>query len=194
MKELIKSDTYQLARWKNGKGLTREIAIFPKTASMQKNDFLWRISSAEVAKGDPFSPYPECDRKLIVWKGEGLSLNGKLLLPNNPISFSGEEFIQCEPIEHIPVADVGIIYKKKYINAELKVHQINLPTTLSLANQTVFLFLASGKECSINDVNLEMGDTIKIENEKSITIQSKYETSIIIYQINISDLIFNKSP
>ena len=189
MIELLKSSSYQSGPWKNGKGLTHQIAIFPANASILEKNFLWRISTAEVRLADPFSTYPDWDRKLIVWTGEGLLLNGKSLIPNTPIGFSGEELIHCDPIGHSPVVDFGIIYKKKYIRAELEVLRISLPTTLSFESGTFFLFLAKGENCQTNEVNLAMGDSIKIENENKIRIQSESETNITLYRISLFDSI-----
>ena len=39
--------------WKNGLGRTRELAVQPSVASM--DDFLWRVSVAEVDSAAPFS-------------------------------------------------------------------------------------------------------------------------------------------
>ena len=187
MIELIKTSSYQLGPWKNGKGLTRQVAISPANATILENNFLWRISSAEVRQADSFSPYPDCDRKLVVWTGQGLLLNRKSLLPNSVISFSGEELIHCNPIGQTPVVDFGIIYKKKYIRAELEVVSVSLPTTLSFKTGIFFLFLAKGENCQMNGVDLTFGDSIKIDNENKIYIQSKSESHITLYQISIFD-------
>ncbi len=46
--------------WKNGLGRTRELAIQPPGAGM--DDFLWRVSVAEVETAAPFSAFPGVDR------------------------------------------------------------------------------------------------------------------------------------
>ena len=47
------------AAWKNGGGVTREVASWPEQAGL--DGFDWRISLAEVAAGGPFSVFPGVD-------------------------------------------------------------------------------------------------------------------------------------
>lgn len=56
--------------WKNGAGLTREIAFGGASAV----DFDWRISLAEVARDAPFSAFPGVDRCIVLLRGAGMRL------------------------------------------------------------------------------------------------------------------------
>ncbi|MFF1659441.1 HutD family protein [Streptomyces sp. NPDC058255] len=58
--------------WKNGGGVTREIAAWPEGADMA--GFVWRVSLAEVAADGPFSAFAEVDRILTMVEGEGMDL------------------------------------------------------------------------------------------------------------------------
>lgn len=60
------------AVWKNGGGVTREIAVFPEGAGM--DDFVWRASLAEVAADGPFSAFPGIDRTITLAEGAGMDL------------------------------------------------------------------------------------------------------------------------
>ncbi len=53
--------------WKNGGGVTEEIAVYPSDAGF--DDFAWRISMARVGQGGPFSRFPGVDRTLAVLEG-----------------------------------------------------------------------------------------------------------------------------
>lgn len=53
--------------WKNGGGVTREVAAFPEGAGF--DDFLWRVSMAEVRADGPFSVFPDVERVLAVLEG-----------------------------------------------------------------------------------------------------------------------------
>ncbi len=57
--------------WKNGGGVTREIAAWPQGSGFE--DFAWRVSMAEVREDGPFSSFPNVDRILTVLEG-GLRL------------------------------------------------------------------------------------------------------------------------
>ena len=56
--------------WKNGAGLTREIAFGGPSAA----EFDWRISVAEVARDAPFSAFPGIDRCITLLRGAGMRL------------------------------------------------------------------------------------------------------------------------
>lgn len=81
--------------WKNGAGLTREIAVGPTGAGA--NDFDWRISLAEVERDAPFSAFPGIDRCIVLLRGAGMrlrsevgALDHRLDQPLVPFHFSGD--------------------------------------------------------------------------------------------------------
>lgn len=78
--------------WKNGGGVTREIAVMPAGAGM--DDFLWRISVAEIASSGPFSRFAGIDRQIMLLEGDGVHLHGpgidhRLDMPLAPFAFDG---------------------------------------------------------------------------------------------------------
>ncbi len=60
--------------WKNGRGFTEELALWPEEASFERDDYDWRISKARVDAGGPFSRFPGIDRILVVTEGPGILL------------------------------------------------------------------------------------------------------------------------
>ncbi|GAB3780369.1 HutD/Ves family protein [Dyella agri] len=80
--------------WKNGLGRTRELAVHPPGAGM--DDFLWRVSVAEVESAAPFSAFPGIDRVIALLDGEGFTMtldDGRvhaLTVPCAPFAFPGE--------------------------------------------------------------------------------------------------------
>ncbi|MEW2417239.1 HutD family protein [Streptomyces sp. NPDC046866] len=69
---LLRAADRQAVPWKNGGGVTREIAAWPEGAGM--DGFAWRVSLAEVAADGPFSSFPGVDRILTLAEGAGMSL------------------------------------------------------------------------------------------------------------------------
>ena len=59
--------------WKNGGGVTHEIAVFPAGATLETFD--WRLSMAEVAADGPFSAFDGIDRTLALMQGAGIDLD-----------------------------------------------------------------------------------------------------------------------
>ena len=81
---------YRAMPWKNGGGVTREVAVFPEAG-----DFHWRLSLATVASDGPFSAFPGVDRTLTVLEGEGIELAVAGLAPARlglraPFAFPGD--------------------------------------------------------------------------------------------------------
>jgi environmental stress-induced protein Ves len=79
--------------WKNGGGVTREVAVFPPGADLDA--FEWRISLAQIATDGPFSTFPGVDRVLTVIQGAGLMLtvDDRMLAldaASPPLAFPGE--------------------------------------------------------------------------------------------------------
>ena len=60
--------------WRNGRGVTEELAIGPADASFERDDWAWRISRAAVVEDGPFSLFPGVDRVLVLTEGAGLAL------------------------------------------------------------------------------------------------------------------------
>jgi uncharacterized protein len=59
--------------WKNGGGITYEVAAFPEN-HRSLDTFEWRISMARVEADGPFSNFPDVDRSLGIVTGDGLTL------------------------------------------------------------------------------------------------------------------------
>ncbi|MET0934914.1 MAG: HutD family protein [Luteibacter sp.] len=84
--------------WKNGLGITREIAVEPSGATM--DDFTWRVSIADVDTASPFSVFPAIDRVIVLLSGDGfvMTLDGAqahaLTTPCAPFAFAGEARVE----------------------------------------------------------------------------------------------------
>ena len=104
--EIIRYAELKAHPWRNGRGVTREVARHPRTRSVetapqtapqdtgQDSDWDWRVSIAEVAKAGPFSAYAGMDRVLTVIDGDLLllSVDGAEhpLEKYRPFRFSGD--------------------------------------------------------------------------------------------------------
>src|ERR1700685_2967807 len=79
--------------WKNGGGLTREVAAAPEGAALANFD--WRVSNPEVRIPGPFSIFPGVQRTLCVLEGRlALEVEGtrpvQLAADSAPYVFSGD--------------------------------------------------------------------------------------------------------
>jgi environmental stress-induced protein Ves len=72
--EIIRFAELRPQPWRNGGGVTRELASHPQAASFQDGDWDWRVSIAEVSTAGTFSVFPGMERLLTVIDGELLLL------------------------------------------------------------------------------------------------------------------------
>ncbi len=149
MKILSKTSAdYKSMPWKNGGGITREMAIFPEGATLGAGDFLWRVSSADVSTGGPFSLFPEYDRLLFLLSGGGMLLSGegrdvRLDHPLAGHSFRGDVPYGCTLLNG-PVTDFNVIWRRDVLNCEYRTIGTEGKENLFLEGDVSFLFSPSG--------------------------------------------------
>ncbi len=110
--------------WKNGGGITREVAIFPGDAGM--DDFLWRVSMADVTEPGPFSCFEGIDRHLTVLSGRlridqpdrDLPDRIHLLDTGDCLAFAGDLPIHATPL--LPVIDLNVMTRREQVSAEVR--------------------------------------------------------------------------
>lgn len=120
------------ARWKNGGGVTREIAAGPDGAGM--DDFGWRASLAEVTADGAFSVFPGVDRTLTLAEGAGmdLAIGGVRRLVDRryvPQWFPGDEPTDCRLLAG-PVVNFNVMYRRGVVSADTAVVRGDLALTV----------------------------------------------------------------
>jgi environmental stress-induced protein Ves len=92
--EIIRFAELRSEPWRNGGGVTRELASHPKAASAQDGAWDWRVSIADLTKAGDFSAFAGMERVLTVVDGELLLLTvdgaEHPLEKYRPFRFSGE--------------------------------------------------------------------------------------------------------
>ena len=113
--------------WKNGGGITREVAVFPAGASM--DDFLWRVSMADVTEVGPFSLFANIDRHLTVLSGSlrlEFSDRSVILVAGESLAFAGDMPVHGIPVT--PVTDLNVMTRRGHMHAD--VHRIDGEETI----------------------------------------------------------------
>lgn len=108
--------------WKNGGGVTREVAAFPEGAGF--DDFLWRVSMAEVRADGPFSVFPGVDRVLAVLEGRlRLEVEGlppfELSADRPPAVFPGDAPTRGAVLRG-PVLDLNVMTRRGKARAHVR--------------------------------------------------------------------------
>jgi environmental stress-induced protein Ves len=111
------------AAWKNGGGVTREVAASPPGAGM--DDFDWRVSLADVARGGPFSRFPGVDRVITVVEGAGMELevDGAAHLADAryaPFAFPGDADTGCRLLDG-PIVDFNVMTRRDRVRATVEI-------------------------------------------------------------------------
>ncbi|WP_042423177.1 HutD/Ves family protein [Streptacidiphilus anmyonensis] len=106
--------------WKNGGGVTREVASSPSGAG----EFDWRVSLADVASGGPFSFFEGVDRIITVVRGEGMALtvDGALTVVSEryrPFAFSGDAQTDCRLLGD-PLVDFNVMTRRGAVSADVR--------------------------------------------------------------------------
>jgi environmental stress-induced protein Ves len=123
---IIRLHDCPLQPWKNGLGGTREIAVQPSSASI--DDFIWRVSVAEVSRDAPFSSFPGIDRQIVLLDGAGLrmtlddALVHDLTTPFMPFAFAGEARVMATLVDG-PTRDFNLMLRRGQARGEIMVRQ-----------------------------------------------------------------------
>ncbi|HVI57000.1 MAG TPA: HutD family protein [Luteibacter sp.] len=146
--------------WKNGLGITREIAVAPPGAPM--DSFVWRVSIADVDTASPFSRFPGIDRVIVLLEGDGFTmrLDGggahALTTPHAPFAFAGEATVEVR-LAGGATRDFNLMVRRDAARGAVKV--VQGPATLDIDADTALVYLAQGEALS-DGVPVHAGDSV----------------------------------
>lgn len=108
--------------WRNGGGVTRDIASSPDGVDDEK--FLWRASIATITQQGPFSPWQGVDRALLLLRGTLMfAINGgdgQRLAPCDPSQlFAGEDEVSACPLGG-PCTVLNIMTRRGHIQTQVE--------------------------------------------------------------------------
>jgi len=132
--------------WKNGLGVTREIAVHPPGADLDSFD--WRVSMASVDAGGPFSSFPGVDRILAVLEGRlALRIDGRAPVAVDPdtapLAFPGDVPVEADLLGG-PVADLNVMVRRGQVQATLERLRGDAPVELAVSQTMILLARTAG--------------------------------------------------
>jgi uncharacterized protein len=149
---LIRADALVATPWKNGGGVTREIAAGgpdgPVAGGAAFDAFSWRVSVAEVAQPGPFSRFDGVDRTLVLLSGAGMTLvedagaRHVLARPLDRLAFAGEMVLAAE-LHDGPTRDFNLMVRRAHARGSVAVWGGG--TRERLAADTALLFCVAGE-------------------------------------------------
>ncbi|MEM5448710.1 HutD family protein [Paraburkholderia guartelaensis] len=168
---LLRGAALVASPWKNGGGVTREIAVahVASRADASLDAFAWRVSVADVAQAGPFSRFEGVDRTLVLLDGAGMLLDeaGRTHVLTQPLDvahFAGEAAIDARLVNGA-TRDFNLMVRRDAARGTLEVWRAN--ERRSMHAQTVLLYCAQGgQDVRVDNerhVRLEAGDTLRID-------------------------------
>lgn len=121
MVHVLTTQDYRSMPWKNGQGVTLEVA---RSHGEGLDDFDWRVSIADVKAAGPFSHFLNRQRIIGVLEGEGMVLH---VDDQNPVTlrqkaffaFKGESNVHAELVKDA-IRDFNLIYNPEKYSARLQ--------------------------------------------------------------------------
>ncbi|MEV6543258.1 HutD family protein [Streptomyces sp. NPDC051665] len=164
--------------WKNGGGVTREIAAWPEGTGMDA--FAWRVSLAEVAADGPFSAFPDVDRTLTVVEGAGMDLTvgGERWLVNTryePRDFRGDVPTDCRLLDG-PVVNLNVMWRRGVVSTAVVPTVAVVRGRLRLGGGTLVVALDGTAE--VAGLTLGPYDAVQLGDEEAV-LHARGRTAVI---------------
>lgn len=159
MSRILREHDCPSVAWKNGQGRTRQLAIFPDAAD--SDEFLWRVSVAEVDSAAPFSSFPGIDRQIALLRGAGFTMTldrrqrHALVTPFEPFAFAGEADVEVELVDGA-TQDFNLMLRRG--KADGRIDVLHGAGSHIVNHNVVLLYCAAG-QCATPDGVLSVGDS-----------------------------------
>jgi environmental stress-induced protein Ves len=197
MRRLTDAD-YLRMPWKNGGGITTQLAVAPDGATLDSCD--WRISTAQVNAAGPFSAFPGIDRSLSVLQGAGLVLHVEdgtpfmLTAENNPLPFAGEQRVHAELIDG-PILDFNVMTRRGRYTHMLQAMRIEGTRQIERQADLVFIHCARGgtvhcRSAAGEEISLAAGDAVLMDSSDGKHIQLSAESAA---HVTVTQLKFKET-
>lgn len=150
MRILRGADCAALA-WKNGRGVARQIAVFPADAGYDSLD--WQVSRPTIERDTPFSQLVGLDRQFMLVSGRGLTLRvrsaedrldfeQRIDRPLEPFAFRGDWDVDCA-LAGGPVEVLNVMTRRGRAAARIEVCEVGAPALLrKAAGEALVVFAA----------------------------------------------------
>jgi environmental stress-induced protein Ves len=189
---LIRGADLLAAPWKNGGGVTREIAAYPHGAGFDA--FVWRVSLADVAQAGPFSRFVGIDRTLVLLSGAGMLLDeaqGRkhaLTQPFDIARFAGDTAIDARLVDGA-TRDFNLMIRHGAATGDIEVWRGAGEHTLS-ADATLLFCAAGSVEVTPGTgapVALATNDTLRIDDAQALHCVLRGTGTVLAISIHYAD-------
>lgn len=166
--QIVRLDDVSPQPWRNGGGVTRELLAWPTV-----NDWVVRISVADITRDGPFSAFSGVDRWFAVLQGEGVRLGDPPTCVTNesePTRFAGELAPSCALISG-PTRDLNLMIARRRASGRMCRAQGVLRIPAGMNRKRFLVGLFATEACS-----LEIDGTPLIEVPEMALVWRTYST------------------
>jgi environmental stress-induced protein Ves len=132
---ILRSAEYPALPWKNGRGLARQIAVFPADARYDTLD--WQVSRPTIERDTPFSKLAGLDRQFMLVSGKGVTLRvrntedgvsfeQRIDRPLEAFAFRGDWDVECALADG-PVEVLNVMTRRGRAAARIEIREITAP-------------------------------------------------------------------
>ncbi len=168
--------------WANGLGTTAVIARSPDI-----DDWVWRLSLADVVTDGPFSTMPGIDRWIAVAAGDGmdLSIDGgepvRIQHHDPAYAFDGGAVTSCRLLDG-PIRDLNLMLRRGAASGSLELHRLAPNETLHAPADTMaMVVLDGGVHCGRG--TLHEGDAVVVQDEPVGVIEAVSQARVAFARI-----------
>ncbi|WP_431819945.1 HutD/Ves family protein [Burkholderia sp. F1] len=189
---LIRAADLVASPWKNGGGVTREIAAHPPGAALDA--FAWRVSVADVGAAGPFSRFEGVDRTLVLLSGAGMTLAGEggarhvLDAPLARADFAGEAAIGAT-LHDGPTRDFNLMTRRATTRGSVAAWRAG--THRIARADTVLLFCATGAvQVALDGAThaLEELDTLRLDGlQRALDVAVSGDGALLAVSLDATD-------
>lgn len=181
--KILRRDDYKVMPWKNGGGITTEIAVDPPDGGFGGAGFRWRVSIADVAQDGPFSKFSGYDRHIMLLEGKGMRLETEeagvldLAQPYRPVPFSGDWTVTGRLVQG-PVRDFNLMIDRAHGKGSLTCQKLAAPLPLTAIGATQLVHCIDG-EFSVGGHLVGTSETVILAGTESVVLSPLTEDTLI---------------
>lgn len=155
--KVVRATEAAVVPWRNGGGTTRE---YLRDGG---DDFVWRLSMAEIAAPGPFSAFPGVDRLLVYLAGTGVALRigsrAEQVMRQELewVSFAGEDDVVATPLGG-PSTDLNLMWRRDRYRASVALRRVTDGEVLRCDAGAVGVGFVALGELYLDDGDLEAAD------------------------------------
>jgi uncharacterized protein len=176
--ELIRQSQYVEQPWKNGGGLTREIAV--EFSGGSQSQMLWRVSVATIVRDGPFSEFRGYDRTIVAIDGGPVELHVDeelvTLLHAQPFEFAGESKVTCHLGGGI-ARDLNVMTSRNSYAHDVEI--VTVPQRFVLDEEEICFVYAIEGAAWVDETACEQYETLRVDGLNAIGVRTQSCAAVV---------------